>query len=66
MSMGTAVGCYDMYGKCLLGLEEKYPHLVSPNAIAEEYISIAVASTHWIEFCIQDGKLFCAIQFCFS
>ena len=49
---------FDIWGKLLVGLEEKYELLKVPHLIAEECIGIdsGEATIHTVEVCIQDGR----------
>jgi len=50
---------YDVWGKLLVGLEEKYEILKTPYLLAEECIGVDTgeATIHTMEVCIQNGRV---------
>jgi len=50
---------YDVWGKLLVGLEEKYEILKTPYLLAEECIGVDTgeATIHTTELCIQNGRV---------
>jgi hypothetical protein len=49
---------YEVWGKLLVGLEEKYEMLKTPYLLAEECIGVDTgeATIHTMEVCIQNGE----------